>query len=106
MSYTKVNYTDVDPVAGSMHFLRDPLDCETVGVTVLECEPNWSGKAHDHIEANHEEVYLLLEGQATVTIEDEEVSMESGDAVRISPDATRQIQNGDTESTFVLAGAP
>ncbi|QGN06510.1 cupin domain-containing protein [Halorhabdus sp. CBA1104] len=106
MAYTKVNYEDVDPVAGSMHFLRDPLDCETVGVTVLDCEPGWSGKAHDHAEQNHEEVYLLVEGEATVTVDGEDVSMEAGDAVRIAPDATREIQNGEIESTFVLVGAP
>ncbi|WP_181686619.1 cupin domain-containing protein [Halorhabdus salina] len=106
MSYTKVNYEDVDPVAESMHFLRDALDCDTVGVTVLDCEPGWSGKAHDHAEEEHEEVYLLVEGEATVTVEDEAVSMEAGDAVRIAPESTREIQNGETESTFVLVGAP
>lgn len=106
MSYTKVNYDEVEPVAGSMHFLRDALDCETVGVTVLDCEPGWSGKEHDHAEEDHEEVYLLLDGEAAVTIEGEDVEMASGDAVRVSPEATREIQNGDVESTFVLVGAP
>jgi len=106
MAYSKVNYEDVEPVAESMHFLRDALDCETVGVTVLDCESGWSGKPHDHAEEDHEEVYLLLDGEATVTIDGEEVGMEAGDAVRIPPEATREIRNGDAESTFVLAGAP
>jgi mannose-6-phosphate isomerase-like protein (cupin superfamily) len=61
---------------------------------------------HDHADEDHEEVYVLVEGEATVEIEGEELSMEAGDAVRVSPDATRQIRNGDVESTFVLAGAP
>jgi len=47
-----------------------------------------------------------VEGAVTVTIEDEAVDLVPGDAVRISPDATRRIENGDTESTLVLAGAP
>ncbi|MFB6202754.1 MAG: cupin domain-containing protein [Halorhabdus sp.] len=106
MAYTKVNYKDIEPVAGSMHFLRDALDCETVGVTVLECDPGWSGKAHDHAEEDHEEVYLLVDGEATVTVEDESVEMKSGDAVRVAPEATREIHNGDADSTFVLVGAP
>ncbi|WEL17279.1 MULTISPECIES: cupin domain-containing protein [unclassified Halorhabdus] len=106
MTYTKVNYEDVEPVAESMHFLRDALACETVGVTVLDCEPGWSGKAHDHAAEEHEEVYLLVDGEATVTIEGEEVEMESGDAVRVPSEATREIRNGETESTFVLTGAP
>jgi uncharacterized cupin superfamily protein len=106
MAYTKTSYQDVEPVADAMHFLRDPLDCEQLGVTVVECGPGWTGKAHDHADENHEEVYLLLNGEATITVDDDEVTLETGDAIRIAPEATRQIQNGDTNSTFVLAGAP
>lgn len=106
MSYTTVDYEDVEAVADGMHFLREPLEAETVGVTVLEADPGWSGMSHDHAEEDHEEVYLLLEGRATVIVEDEEVSLEAGEAIRIAPEAERQIENGDTESTFVLVGAP
>lgn len=106
MSHRKVNYHDVEAVAGGMHFLRDELDCETVGITVLECAPGWTGKEHDHADGDHEEVYFLVEGEATVTVEDEPVEMTPGDALRVDPGATRQIENGSSESLFVLAGAP
>jgi quercetin dioxygenase-like cupin family protein len=106
MGYTKVNYRETEPVSEAMHFLRDPLECENLGVTVVECDPGWTGMEHDHGDEDHEEVYLLLEGNATVTIDGDEIAMEAGDAVRLSPDATRQIHNGDTESRFVLVGAP
>lgn len=106
MSYAKTNYREVDPVADAMHFLRDPLDCDQLGVTVLECDPGWTGNEHDHADEDHEEVYVLLDGEATVTVEGDDVELAAGDALRIAPDATRQIRNGDTESTFVLAGAP
>lgn len=107
MAYTKVNYRNVDSTADAMHFLREPLGAERLGVTVVECEPGWTGKEHDHADEDHEEVYLLLEGEATITIDKrEEVPMEAGDAIRIAPGATRRIQNGDEPSTFVLAGAP
>lgn len=106
MAYTKVDYTDVEPVADGLYFLRDALDCENLGVSVLECEPGWTGKEHDHADDGEEEVYLLVEGEATVVIEGEEVSMTEGDAVRIPAEATRRIENGDAESRFVLAGAP
>ncbi|MFB6081328.1 MAG: cupin domain-containing protein [Halanaeroarchaeum sp.] len=106
MAYTKTNYADVDPVADGMHFLRDPLDLEQLGLTVLEADPGWEGKPHDHAEEGHEEVYLLVEGEATVTVEGETVALSAGDALRVPAGATRQIRNGDAESTFVLAGAP
>jgi quercetin dioxygenase-like cupin family protein len=105
MAYTKVNYHETDAVSDAMHFLRDPLECEKVGVTVVDCEPGWTGVEHDHSDEAHEEVYLLVDGEATVSVDGEEVAMTAGDAIRVPPDATRQIRNGDTDSTFVLAGA-
>lgn len=106
MSYSKVSTAEVEPVADAMRFLREPLDCEQVGVTVLECGPGWTGKPHDHAEDGQEEVYLLLEGDATVEVDGEDVQLSGGDALRIPPESERTIRNGDTESTFVLVGAP
>ena len=106
MTHTKVNYQNVEPVSDAMHFLRDPLDCDQLGLTVVECGPGWTGMEHDHADDAQEEVYVLVEGEATVTVDDEEIEMETGDALRIAPETSRQIRNGDTESTFVLAGAP
>lgn len=106
MSYTRVNYDDVEPVGSAMHFMRDPLECSNLGVTVVECEPGWTGKEHDHGGQDQEEVYILVEGAATVDVDGEAVELEAGDALRIDPDARRQIRNGDGESLFVLVGAP
>lgn len=106
MTYERVNYGDVDPVAGGMHFLREPLGCEEFGVTVLEAEPGWTGLEHDHAEDGHEEVYLLLEGEATVEVDGERVTLEPGDALRVPPESTRLVENGEVESTLVVAGAP
>ncbi|MFC6725620.1 cupin domain-containing protein, partial [Halobium palmae] len=99
MSYTKVNYRDVDPVGDGLHFLRDALDCEELGVSVLDAEPGWEGMEHDHDDEGEEEVYLLVDGEATVTVDGEDVEMTAGDALRIPPGATRAIENGETAST-------
>jgi mannose-6-phosphate isomerase-like protein (cupin superfamily) len=104
MSHSKVNYEDTGSKYG-MHFLRDELGCEHHGLTVVDAEPGWEGPEHDHDE-DHEEVYFLVEGEATITVDGEEVAMETGDAVRVSPAATRQLTNGDTQSQFVITGAP
>lgn len=106
MSYTKADYRDVEARAGGMRFLRDELDAENLGLTVVDCDPGWTGKEHDHADEDHEEIYFLERGEATVTVDGDAVEMTEGDALRISPDATRQIQNGDADSRFVLVGAP
>ncbi len=106
MSYRKVNYEAVDQVSNAMHFLSEPLETEQVGVTVARCDPGWNSRPHDHSDNGHEEVYVLIEGKATVVVDGEEVVMETGDALWISPESTRQIRNGDDESAFVLVSAP
>jgi quercetin dioxygenase-like cupin family protein len=106
VSYTTINYREVESTAGGMHFLRDALDCDRVGVTVVDCGPGWTNQEHDHEDEQQEEVYVLIDGEATVTIENDVVEMKPGDAVRIPPDATHQIENGETDSRFVLIGAP
>ena len=106
MSYTRVNYEDITPVSGAMHQLSEPLESNEVGVSIARCDPGWRNQPHDHADNEHEEVYILIEGAATVVVDDEHVEMESGDAIRIPPDATRQIRNGEVESAFVLVSAP
>jgi len=105
MSHTKVNYEETESTYG-MHFLRDELDCEDHGVTVVDADPGWQNPEHDHGDEDHEEVYVLVSGEATITVDGEDVPMEAGDAVRVSPGATRELTNGDTESQFVITGAP
>lgn len=105
MSHTLVDYHDVDPVGGGLHFLRDSLDCENVGVSVLDVEAGWSGKAHDHADDGQEEVYVLVEGDATATVDGETVSLSAGDALRVDPAATRRL-DAEASSLFVIVGAP
>ena len=104
MAHEKVNYEETETTYG-IHFLRDPLGCENHGMTVIDADPDREGPEHEHDE-DHEEVYVLVEGEATITVNGEDISMSAGDAVRVSPDATRQVINGDTESQFVIIGAP
>ena len=106
MSYRTVNYEDVEQVSDAMHFLSEPLGCRQVGVTFSRCPPDWNSKPHDHADDEHEEVYVLVQGSAEVRIDGESVEMETGDAVWIAPEATRQIRNDEGESAFVLISAP
>jgi len=106
MTHTKVRSGDVEAAAGAMYMLRDPLGCENLGVTVVDADAGWSGPEHDHGDRGHEEVYVLTGGAATVTVEGEDVELTPGDAVRVDPDATRQVHAGDDGGTLVVAGAP
>ena len=106
MSHDAVNYEDVEPLAPGMYFLRDELDCGNLGVTVVEADAGWEGMEHDHAEDGEEEVYVLLDGEATLTVEGETVDLEPGDAVRVDAEDSRTLTFGADDSRMVIAGAP
>ena len=105
MSYSTANYTDGNERAEGMYFLRETLGCENLGVTVVDVEADWAGMEHDHEDRDHEEVYYLAEGDVTLVVDDEEVAMAPGDAVRVDPESDRLLR-AETASTLVVAGAP
>lgn len=104
MSHDTVTYDEVEPLAPGMYFLRDELDCDNLGLTVVDADDGWEGKEHDHAADGQEEIYLLIDGSGVLTVEGEELSLEPGDAVRVDPDSSRRL-SFDGESTMVIAGA-
>ena len=116
MAYETASADEIDSVVpeeyGGMWFFRGPLDCDNLGMTLLELEPGSEGKPHDHAEDGQEEVYLVVNGELTVRIGDEddpesELSLSSGEAVRVDGETRRQLANeGDGRVSVAIAGAP
>ena len=117
MDYSVSGTDEIDSVVpeefGGMWFFRDALGCENLGMSLLELEPGGKGKPHDHSEEDHEEVYLVVDGELTVELGDEEGSFESeetlaaGEAIRVDADTWRRLENGGDERVRVaIAGAP
>lgn len=117
MDYTVADTEEVESVVpeewGGMWFLRDPLECDGLGVTLLELEPGGKGRAHDHGGDRQEEVYLVVGGELTVQLggsdaepHDSEVTLGDGEAIRVGPDTRRQLHNhGDERVRVVIAGS-
>ena len=118
MDHTVASTDEVDSVVpeewGGMWFFREPLDCENLGMTLFELEPDGKGKAHDHAADGQEEVYLVVDGELTVELgggEDDPpadaVTLGRGEAIRVAPDTWRQLHNrGDERVRVAIAGAP
>ena len=84
-----------------MYLLRETLNCEQLSVTVLDVDAGWDGRPHDHAADEHEEVYLLINGASTLTVDGDRIALEPGDAVRVDPDAKRSF-TFDADSTMVI----
>ncbi|OVE83967.1 cupin domain-containing protein [Natronolimnobius baerhuensis] len=113
MAYDTAAKTDPESVvpaeAGGMWFLKDELEAEELGFTVLELEAGTEGMEHDEAESGQEEIYYVVEGTIDVELADanETVTLEAEEAIRLDPDETRQLVNsGDERATLVLVGGP
>lgn len=113
MGYDTASKTDpesvIDDESDDMWFLKDELDSDHVGISVLELEPDGEGMEHDEADRGQEEIYYVVSGTAEVelTDRDETVTLEEDDAIRIDPEETRQIFNrSDERVKLVLVGAP
>jgi len=111
MGYDTVHRSDVESVVpeeyGGMWFLKDALGASELGLTVLELEPEAKGKEHGHSGDGQEKIYYVVKGTVDIELDDETVTLEDGDAIRLDPEQTRQIHNhSDARATLILAGTP
>ena len=97
---------------GLVRRARAELGVTAWGMQVLTMPPNWDGYTlHNHsVEAydpNQEEVYVPLEGSATLQVDGEEFELRPGVMARLGPDQLRQIVPGDNGiRVLALGGAP
>jgi uncharacterized cupin superfamily protein len=81
--------------------LRRQLGVSTFGLNVIMLQPGQRGRIHRH--ASQEEVYLVLEGELTLSIEGEESRLGEGELIRVAPDVRRQLLNRGPAELRLLA---
>jgi mannose-6-phosphate isomerase-like protein (cupin superfamily) len=71
--------------------LRRQLGVSSFGLNQIVLRPGERGRIHRHL--HQEEVYLVLEGTLTLSVEGAETELETGQLVRVAPDLRRQLVN-------------
>ncbi len=91
---------------GSMKFVRDGLGVESFGMQVIEMPANADRyPEHDHSHDGQEEVYTVLDGQATLQAGGEEVQLTPGTFARVGASEKRKIVTGDQGCRLLALGA-
>jgi mannose-6-phosphate isomerase-like protein (cupin superfamily) len=91
---------------------RAELGVTAWGMQVLTLPPSWDGyPLHNHdagaFDANQEEVYVPLEGGATLVADGEEYALRPGVMVRVGPAQLRRILPGPAGIRLLaIGGAP
>lgn len=81
--------------------LRAELGVTTFGLNLIVLRPGQAGRIHRH--ERQEEVYLVLEGELSLTLEGEEHVVPTGGIVRVAPEVRRQLANRRPRRLALLA---
>ena len=109
--YTIKNVDEFEEMEGSggatWRLARKTLGAESFGFNVVDIEPGGQIPAHDHAEDDQEEVFIILDGQATLVTDDEEHAAPAGTFCRLAPEVNRTIRNNsDAPVRALLIGVP
>jgi len=111
MRMEKVSIQDVEPAAfGSdtdRRGLSEPLDTDNVAINRYRLDPGerFSGGLHTHMD--QEEVFIIVEGEATFETMDGEVTVGADEAIRFAPGEYQSGKNDSDEAVVAFAlGAP
>ncbi len=81
--------------------LRRALGVSTFGLNAISLQPRQRLRIHRH--HVQEEVYLVLAGTLTLSIDDHERELGVGEIARVAPEVKRQLLNRGEELCVVIA---
>jgi uncharacterized cupin superfamily protein len=85
--------------------LAKQLEIETFGVRLWRLHPGQASTKHRHFRTN--ELYVLLEGEGRVRVDDELISLRPLSALFVEPEHLRQVFNDtDHDALWLIVGAP
>ena len=107
MGYTLVNRNDpsIESFRDVFFKMRRSLGATAFGINEIRLPAGLEGIEHDEVETGHEEVYIVLEGGGTMTVDGDVVAVRAGDYLRVDADATRLAAAGPDGLTFVVIAA-
>jgi len=108
MSYRFIDVGEVEPLFnGRIRPVRKALEIESFGVNEFEL-----AAGSDHLprarraETGQDELFVILEGDGTMTIDGESFELLPGRYVYVTPESRRHIAPGPSGLRYIAIGAP
>jgi hypothetical protein len=97
---------------GIVHRARASLEATSVGMQVMHFPAGWEGYPnHDHLndsvdqnDLGQEEIYIALDGSATLLVDGDQHTLERGVLARVGPGQKRRILPGPDGFRMVAVG--
>lgn len=105
---TVKHFDELEGYHGQFLYAGKELGVTAWGMNVLRLPPNWTEYPdHDHTAEGQEEVYVVLQGRATLRADDESWHLQPGTLARVGSGQKRKIIPGDEGVTLLaLGGTP
>lgn len=85
--------------------LGKQLEAKTLGARLWRLRPGQASTKHRHLEQH--ELYVLLEGEGRVRVDDEVFTLTPLSALLVEPEHARQLFNDtDADALWLIVGAP
>jgi quercetin dioxygenase-like cupin family protein len=100
-------YTIVDAASleGRRKLIAQELGANAIRLNRFDNQPGQEGKEHDERGSGQEEIYIPVEGKGFIRIGEDEIPLEPGRFVLVTPEETRQVVAGPDGLAYVIVGA-
>ena len=101
-------FEELESYRGQFLYAGRGLGVTAWGMNILKLPPNWADYPHhDHLKDGQEEVYVVLEGSATLEAEGESWQLKPGMLARVGHRQKRKLVPGPEGVTILaLGGTP
>ena len=96
---------DASSFEGRRKLIAQELGAGAIRLNRFDSQPGQEGKEHDERRSGQEEIYVPVEGSGVIRIGAEEIPLEPGRFVLVTPDETRQVIAGPAGLAYVVVGA-
>lgn len=87
--------------------VRKSLELGAFGINIVELPTGGSIPEHHELDRDQEEIFYVIDGNPTITIDDLDHSLEPGTFVRLDPKPRRTVRNdGESTARVMIVSAP
>jgi uncharacterized cupin superfamily protein len=109
--YTLKRIDDLEEMEGSggatWRLARKSLGADSFGFNVVDLDPGGELPEHDEAQSGQEEIYIVLDGEATLVADGEELSAPAGTFCRYGTEVRRTVRNkSESPIRLLLIGVP
>ena len=98
---------DLERAYGKWVLVRRSLGIGSFGINAVELPPGESIPEHDESGREHEEVFLVLDGDAVMVVEGVDHPLRTGSFARLDPALRRTVRNDtDVVARVLIISAP